>query len=181
MKPVTWSCTESNGLQKCLCRPASLPLWKCKHLLKILHFLMQFCSFWRGGESFRFQHMHDTSHYRNTAASSFRNVKMNQANTEIPSCSQSFNWIFFFHHFNSDLEINLIPLLSLLWLIAFWFNNSYFRYLTDITRSRLQIICNNKRNGDSWQKSKYTLSLLFMLLHQIFKCLLFPQTNNKHK
>lgn len=57
---------------------------------------MQFCSFWRRGESFRFQHMQVPGLYRNTAASSFRKVKMNQENTEIPNNSQFFNWILSF-------------------------------------------------------------------------------------
>lgn len=83
---------------------------------------MQFRSFWRQRESFRFQtRMQVPGLYRNTAASSFRKVKINQENTEIPSNSQLFYWIFF-HHFPSDLEIHLIPFLILLGLIVFWFD-----------------------------------------------------------
>lgn len=88
------SYTENDGSLKCLCRSVSL---HCKDVLKIIKFFfMQFCSFQRGGESFRFQHRQVPGLYRNTAASSFRKVKMNQANTEIPSNSQSFNGIFSF-------------------------------------------------------------------------------------
>lgn len=115
------SYTENDGLQKCLCRSVSP---HCENVLKIflIFFFMQFRSFWRQRESFRFQtRMQVPGLYRNTAASSFRKVKINQANTEIPSNSQLFYWIFF-HHFPSDLEIHLIPFLILLGLIVFWFD-----------------------------------------------------------